>query len=386
MNCRVCFIGGARYSKPLDETQDKKFRALRELGEIYVIGFSAHGPGTCFQQQASFCLLPRFRSPVLRYAAMALVGTFLALRLILRRKVNILVAQSPYEGAVAACAKILAGWCRRRSGLVVESHGDFERALFLQRRVLLPTPYRLVMRWAAGFAFRNADALRSISRSVSRQLRRWDPAKPVVQFPAWTDIEVFKQARKGAPPRSEAILYAGVLTPLKGIHLALEAFAQMAPSHPSWRFWIVGEPIDARYSRSLMERAEKRGLSRRVRFFGHLPQRDLARRMARARLLVLPSQIEGLGRVVIEAMASGLAVVASRVGGLPEIVRHDVNGLLFDPGDLEALVGSLSRLMADPSEVSRLAQQAVRDAEGLCSPESYLAGYRRLFGLLGTEY
>ena len=125
---------------------------------------------------------------------MFVLGPFLALWLILRHGVQVLVAQSPYEGFAAALAKKVAGWCGCRVALVVENHGDFEESLFMQRRIRLPRLYRFLMRRVAGFTLKHADGLRAISRSTRAQLERWVPGKPLVQFPTWTDIEVFLQA------------------------------------------------------------------------------------------------------------------------------------------------------------------------------------------------
>ncbi len=134
----VCFLGGARYSQPLDATSEKKFRSLAALGQMFVIGFSTDAKPRHFTEHASFYLLPCLPVPLLRYLLMFTGGPILAMWCILRHDVRVLVAQSPYEGFAAAWAKLLARFFGRRVALVVESHGDFEVSLFLQRRVLLP--------------------------------------------------------------------------------------------------------------------------------------------------------------------------------------------------------------------------------------------------------
>jgi hypothetical protein len=123
------------------------------------------------------------------------------------------VAQSPYEGLEAALAKKVAGWCGRRIVFVIESHGDFEESVFMQRRVLLPRVYRSLMPLAANFALKHADILRTISDSTRRQLQLWTPGRPIVQFPAWTDMEAFLAAGTNEDSRSQYILYTGGLHP-----------------------------------------------------------------------------------------------------------------------------------------------------------------------------
>jgi hypothetical protein len=82
MRTKVCFIGGARYSQPLDATNEKKWRLLSELGEMFVIGFSQDLRPRRFTQHAHFYLFPKFPLPVLRYLAMFTVGPALAIWLL----------------------------------------------------------------------------------------------------------------------------------------------------------------------------------------------------------------------------------------------------------------------------------------------------------------
>ena len=238
---KVCFLGGARYSQPLDTTNEKKFRALKSLGELFVIGFSHDLRPRRFTEHAHFYLLPKLPLPVLRYVEMFVLGPFLALWLIFRHGIQVLVAQSPYEGFAGALAKKVAGWFGYNVALVVESHGDFEESLFMQRCIRLPRWYRFLMRRVAEFTLKQADVLRAISHSTRAQLERWGQGKPFVQFPTWTDIEIFLQAglNNGNPP-SQEILYAGVLIPGKGVHHLIDAFARISSDFPQARLLLVG--------------------------------------------------------------------------------------------------------------------------------------------------
>src|SRR5262245_38922579 len=87
---RICFLGSARYSQPLDPTSEKKFRALGACGELFVIGFSQRMRPRRFNQHAHFYLLPELPLPILRHVEMLACGFFLALWLIFRHKVQIL--------------------------------------------------------------------------------------------------------------------------------------------------------------------------------------------------------------------------------------------------------------------------------------------------------
>ena len=380
MTFTVCFIGGMRYSKPLDPISEKKFRTLAGLGRIHVIGFSTDVKPRIFTQHARFYLLPNLPLPVLRYAAMFTVGPLLALWCVLRHGVRVLVAQSPYEGFAAAWAKLLARLLGRRVALVVESHGDFEVSLSLQRRVLFRRLYRFLMRPCARFALKQADLLRAVSNSTRQQLEQWVPQKKLFQFPAWTDIELFLRAGMANCRNSaQTILYAGVLTPGKGVHHLVGAFAKIACDFPQVRLAIVGRAENKTYVAQLKAQTEHCGLDGRVEFVGEVPQAKLAERMREASVFVLPSLSEGLGRVVIEAMAAGKPVIGSREGGIAELIREGETGFLIPPGDEAALAERLRWVLEHPTEAEEMGRRARAFAASFFSTEKYLQGYRQVF-------
>ena len=182
---RVCFVGSVHYSQPLDATSAKKFRSLETIGRIFVVGFATSLRPVWFKDRASFFLLPSLASPVFRYLMLYSAGLVVTLNWILVHGVTVVVTQGPYEGLCGAVAKQISRLFGRRVALLVESHGDFEQALFLQRRIRFAGLFRWLILRISGFALRRADALRAISRSTSEQLSRWAPGKPIVSFPAW---------------------------------------------------------------------------------------------------------------------------------------------------------------------------------------------------------
>jgi glycosyltransferase involved in cell wall biosynthesis len=307
------------------------------------------------------------------------VGPILALWLIFRHGVRVLVAQSPYEGFAAAMAKVLACLLGQRTVLIVENHGDFEVSLFLQRRVRWPGLYLWLMGRTARFAFRHADLLRAVSGSTRQQLEGWAPGKPLVQFPAWTDIEVFLQVGKQDGLREPVVLYAGVLIPRKGVHHLIRAFARVALEFPDVRLEIVGREENLEYAEGLRREVARLGLDGRVVFVGEIPQMELAERMRRSMVFVLPTYSEGLPRVVFEAMATGIPVIATAVSGIPEVIEDGMTGFLVPLGDEEALTERLRWMLQHPEEAKAMGHRAREFAREFFSPEAYLAGYRRLF-------
>jgi glycosyltransferase involved in cell wall biosynthesis len=260
----------------------------------------------------------------------------------------------------------------------VENHGDVEVSLFLQRRVALPHLYWWLMRITARFAIRHADLLRAVSSSTREQLQRWARDKQLLQFPAWTDIEVFLKVGPDRAQDNQDIVYVGVLTPGKGVHHLINAFAQVAPEFSQARLVIIGRAENSEYADGLKVAVTEGDLNGRVKFVGELSQAELAQRMQHGVVFVLPTYSEGLPRVVFEAMATGMPVVASNVGGIADMVQNGVNGFLVAPGDEVGLAERLRWFLGHPEEAKAMGRRAHEFAQRFFSTETYVNGYRQI--------
>jgi glycogen(starch) synthase len=105
------------------------------------------------------------------------------------------------------------------------------------------------------------------------------------------------------------------------------------------------------------------GLGDRVRFLGFVPHDLVPAVLTHADVLVLPSLYEELGTVLLEAMWVGLPIVASRTGGIPDVIEDGINGLLVPPGDPRVLAGAIDRLLGSPDLARRLAEAARQGAK-----------------------
>lgn len=376
----VCWLGNMRYTNPLSLTDDKKWRAVGSLGlRMYIVGFSDSRKPRRFTQNARFYLLPELPGALLRYLEFFLMVPPLVLWLVFRRNLRVIVATSPFEGAVGALVKNTSRLLGHPVALVVESHGDFEVAVFQQRRVRFAGLYWNVMKRLAHYALRHADVLRAVSGSTRQQLQAWTPNKPPIhQFITWTDFSTFAGLQRAVPVlESQIIIYAGTLIPRKGVHVLIEAFARAAADCPAAALWLIGKAENLEYADQLKAQVERLGLTDRVDFMGAVTHTELAARMGQSRALVLVSQSEGLPRVVIEAMMSGLVVIASRVSGTPEVIDDGMTGFLVPPDDADTLADVLLKVLRDP-HADVIAERARAYARQFYSEAAYVESYRRL--------
>jgi glycosyltransferase involved in cell wall biosynthesis len=163
-------------------------------------------------------------------------------------------------------------------------------------------------------------------------------------------------ARNEAPRSSPVVLYTGRLAAVKGTAPLLEAARLVGEQEPGTRFVLAGPW-------QMPEPPERWGLERhggpvteRVSWLGHVPWQDLLGWYRRATLFVMPSYYETFGISCLEAMAFGLPVVATRAGGLPEVIEDGVTGVLVPPGDPRALAEAVGHLLHRPDLRRRMGE------------------------------
>lgn len=207
------------------------------------------------------------------------------------------------------------------------------------------------IRWALRQARRVIAVSRPLEDKVARLTGR-EPARLACIPCAGFYPEAFRpraraeaRRRVGSPPDERMVLFVGHLVPVKALPVLLDAWARRraSPSAVPERLVLIGEGEERA---RLQRQVQRAGLHDSVRFLGALPQADVADWISASDVLCLPSRSEGSPNVVVEALASGIPVVASRVGGIPDLVQDGVTGLLVPPGDAAALAQSLDVALA----------------------------------------
>lgn len=161
------------------------------------------------------------------------------------------------------------------------------------------------------------------------------------------------------------LLFVGRLVEHKNLPRLLMAFAQLLKHRPDARLLLAGGgPLE----QVLQQQIQELALGDRACLLGE--RDDVPTLMAAADIVVLPSLREGLSNVILEAMALGRPVISTRAGGTPEIIEHDINGLLVEPTDVAALAQAMQKLADDPGLRARIGQAGQRRVSEHYSPDA----------------
>jgi glycosyltransferase involved in cell wall biosynthesis len=200
----------------------------------------------------------------------------------------------------------------------------------------------------ARIAFARADLVCPVSEYLRGQLEAHGVRARFRVVPNTVDTGVFRPSERAPEDRPPRMITVASLEPKKGIDHLLRALGILSDTRPDFALDLVG---DGPHREEYEELARRLGIEDRVVFHGASLQAEVVRLMRGADVLVMPSLTENLPLAIIEAMACGLPVVASRVGGIPEMV-DDQTGVLVPPADAAALAGALVELLSRRGDYS----------------------------------
>lgn len=223
---------------------------------------------------------------------------------------------------------------------------------------------RRAQRWVCRMAHRvvaNADAVRDQAIKAGYPPEKVSVIRNGLDLARFTcsPDHVRQRESLGLPPNVPVVaVFSRLNNTVKGIHWFLEAAARVARMHADVRFLVVG---DGPLRPELEALARRLGVEQRVRFTGI--RGDIGETMAAVSLSVIPSESEGLSNVLLESMAASLPVIATRVGGTPEVLEHGISGLLVPSCDQPALAHAIGSLLSDPARASALGRAGRRRVE-----------------------
>lgn len=299
------------------------------------------------------------------------------------------IAEFPISGfrRPDTCRQALAfaRWCVRRRIDLVQTADFYTNTFALPAAAFARVPVRIGSRRGHNrdrssgqlamqrAAFGCAHAIVANSAAIADQLRADRVrADKITVIPNGLDVEAFAAAPARATRRR--VVVVANLRPEKGYDVLIDAAADVLRRFPDARFECLGAGPELP---GLERRLAGHGIGGAFTFLGQ--RDDIAARLAAADIFVLPSRHESLPNSVLEAMAAALPVVASAVGGVPELIDDGRTGLLWPSGDARALAEQLCRVMSDAELGTRLGAAARCEAESRFAFERMIAGFEALY-------
>jgi glycosyltransferase involved in cell wall biosynthesis len=230
------------------------------------------------------------------------------------------------------------------------------------------------------FVLEHVDVVLVLSRRWHDRLGKIAPhAKVAVISNPVAIVDPDNAARR----RPDVLLFLGRLVARKGVFDLLEALAIVRTRFPSVTLRYGGEGEAA--TTAIITRARELGVESCVEMLGWIGGSAKQQALEEATIFVLPSYAEGLPMGVLEAMAAGAAVVATPVGGIPDVVDDEVDGFLVEPGDVQALAERIVRLLGDAGLREAFAGRARKKVLEQFSPERVLTQLENLYEKLGAR-
>ncbi|MHA1721833.1 MAG: glycosyltransferase family 4 protein [Candidatus Baldrarchaeia archaeon] len=219
-------------------------------------------------------------------------------------------------------------------------------------------------------AFDKANKIIAVSEAVKQFMSHIvsQPEKIEV-IPNGVDLEQFICISNGRKLREELnlplddpiVFFVGRFSVRKGIHILMDAFKHVVKEIPDAKLLIAGKGFLKEY---LKHKAKANKIAENVKFLGCIFGETLAKFYMTSDVVVCPSIFaEAFGIVILEAMAAGKPVIATNVGGIPEIVDHEVNGLIVEPHDVKELSNAIIRLLSNDKERQRMGKNAKKKVE-----------------------
>jgi len=307
------------------------------------------------------------------------------------------VTEFPLRGLLSRGAALqavtFARWCRIHGIRVVHACDFYANVFSLPAAAVARVPLRIGSRrdlfiperTAAQqklqrLSYRFAHRIVANSEAAAEQLKlEGVPHSSIRHISNGLDLQAYASQPTFTGPST--VTTVAHLRPGKGIDVLLDAASLLLPRVPHVTFRIAG---DGSLRKELEERSARLGLTGRVQFLGH--STDVPGLLRTSSIFAFPSLMEASPNAVIEAMAAGLAVTASNVGGIPEVIRHEHNGLLVPPRDPAALAIALERLITQPDLAERFGHQARATVETRFSFERMVAGFERLYANLPAPH
>ncbi len=286
-----------------------------------------------------------------------------------RNKINVIICyDAVFTGLIGSILKIILN-CK----LVIEiNNSNMKEAVCLTYknkiiRFLKVFSYHLFSSLSLLFA----DAIKLLTDEQKGMYSQKYKKKVIACFHDFVPTHCFAN-KNGNLQNENTILFVGFPFYLKGIDVLIKAFDKISKQFPSFKLKLVGHQLE--------ENAKKyfQKINKNIVFSKGVFYDKIKPEFEKCYCFVLPSRTEGMGRVLLEAMACGKPIIGSNVGGIPNVITNDLNGFLFESENVDDLANKLEKLLADPIKAKAMGEKGQIIANSLFSSNKYCEYFKKM--------
>tara|TARA_B110000003_G_scaffold124303_1_gene126628 strand:- start:448 stop:1578 length:1131 start_codon:yes stop_codon:yes gene_type:complete len=373
---KVLFVAPTKYNYPIKEDLKSKFVILSEICKPFVFAFSNKKKTTAVGN-TNLILYKKLNSRFLNYLKIIYLFGFIVPKKIKQNQIDIICLQDPVTSYFAIKSLKLRN---SKVKIVLESHGDFIETIALEKELLIPGIYKKLFKFFASYSIKNADLIRSISSFTEEQVKVYGYKDNFVRFPAWINLSKFLEAKTIRDKHDDfKIIFVGSVTDRKNPDLIVKAISEL---DDEISLEIIGPTPNKTYLNELKKSISNSQHKKNILLTPFIAIDELIKKYSNADLFILPSKSEGLGRVVIEAQATGCPVlVSSNTGAVDLIIDHET-GYIFENDNLEDLKDKIKNIIDNQQNSVQVGLNGKSFVTQNHTIENFKFGYKKLFDLV----
>lgn len=373
---KVLFVAPTKYNYPIKEDLKSKFVILSEICKPFVFAFSNKKKTTAVGN-TNLILYKKLNSRFLNYLKIIYLFGFIVPKKIKQNQIDIICLQDPVTSYFAIKSLKLRN---SKVKIVLESHGDFIETIALEKELLIPSIYKKLFKFFASYSIKNADLIRSISSFTEEQVKVYGYKDNFVRFPAWINLSKFLEAKTIRDKHDDfKIIFVGSVTDRKNPDLIVKAISEL---DDEISLEIIGPTPNKTYLNELKKSISNSQHKKNILLTPFIAIDELIEKYSNADLFILPSKSEGLGRVVIEAQATGCPVlVSSNTGAVDLIIDHET-GYIFENDNLEDLKDKIKNIIDNQQHSVQVGLNGKSFVTQNHTIENFKFGYKKLFDLV----
>ena len=373
---KVLFVAPTKYKYPINEDLKSKFVILSEICKPFIFAFSDKKKTTKVGN-TNLILNKKLNNRLLNYLKIIYLFAFIVPKKIKQYQIDIVCLQDPVTSYFAI--KSLK-FRNSKVKIVLESHGDFIETIALEKKLLIPSIYKILFKLFSSYSVKNADQIRSISSFTEEQVKAYGYQGNFVRFPAWINLDKFLNAKVTRDSNNDfKIIFVGSVTERKNPELIVKAISEI---DGEISLEIIGPTPNKSYLNKLKGSIHNSQHKENILLTPFTALDELIQKYSNANLFILASKSEGLGRVVIEAQATACPVLVSSNTGAVDLIIDNETGYIFENDNLNDLKDKIKNIIDNQLYSVQVGVNGKSFVTQNHTIENFKFGYKKLFDLV----